>query len=167
MTVDGFIICKWMYFSKGTHNSIRHYSYKLFHIIFNHVLRLCRTKENEAFFKYEHVQFTKYFFLMKTLNAIIYITVSCNCIIVMFPWFFLDDQWKSHSVFPRRQEEDRLCTSIRAGGQWRPQERATTENIWEEPGGGRLGTRAWRERGLDPIKPKDSGVAGTQCYENV
>lgn len=27
-----------------------------------HVLRLCRTKENEVFFKYEHVQFTKIFF---------------------------------------------------------------------------------------------------------
>lgn len=80
-------------------------------------------------------------------------------------FLFLDDQWKSHSVFPRQQEEDRLRPGIWARGQWGPKERTATQNIWEEPAGRGLGTRAWRERGVDRIDPKVPGVACTQsCF---
>lgn len=84
----------------------------------------------------------------------------------MFPWFFLDDQWKSDSGFSRRQEEDWLRPGVWAGGQWGPKERAATEHVWKEPDRRGLGTRAWRERGVDLIDSKNPGVAaGTRsCF---
>lgn len=121
-----------------------------------------------------NVQLAKTFFLMEIINAFIshYVHHSVmqlyyNC--DMFLWFFLDDQWKSHSIFSRRQEEDWLRPGIWAGGRRGLKERAATENVWKEPGRRGLGTRAWRERGVDLIDPKNPGVAaGTRsCFFSI
>lgn len=111
-----------------------------------------------------NVLFAKTFFLMETINAFIshYVHYSVMQLYYdcdMFPWFFLDDQWKSDSGFSRRQEEDRLRPGVWAGGQWGPKERTATEYVWKEPDRRGLGTRAWRERGVDLINSKNPGVA--------